>query len=86
MANDGDCFFSSIQAALRDGAAGDKESGNASGGARATERLTVAEMRGWVAEETGQEQLDFYILQAGANPQDRWWVHFAYSQQRNRFS
>ena len=33
-------------------------------------------MREWVAEETGQEQLDFYTLQAGTNPQDRWWVHF----------
>lgn len=66
--NDGDCFFSSIKAALPDGAAAGTE---AAGTGRA---LTVAEMREWVAEETGEEQLEFYILQAGAHPEDRWWV------------
>lgn len=66
--NDGDCFFSSIKAALPDGAAAGTEA------ARAGRALTVAEMREWVAEETGEEQLEFYILQAGAHPEDRWWV------------
>ena len=68
MPNDGDCFFSSIKAALPDGAAAGTEA------ARAGRALTVAEMRGWVAEEAGEEQLEFYILQAGAHPEDRWWV------------
>lgn len=68
MPNDGDCFFSSIKAALPDGAAAGTEA------ARAGRALTVAEMREWVAEETGEEQLEFYILQAGAHPEDRWWV------------
>ncbi|CAN0059386.1 unnamed protein product, partial [Pylaiella littoralis] len=81
--NDGDCFFSSIKAALPE-ATIDRATGLVGGGAAtATEsgvettavagkELTVAEMREWVAEETGQEQLEFYILQAGANPMDRW--------------
>lgn len=85
--NDGDCFFSSIKAALPEGGAIDRARGLVSGGAAAEaeaaeagagttavarKELTVAEMREWVAEETGQEQLEFYILQAGANPMDRW--------------
>lgn len=64
--NDGDCFFSSIKAALPDGAAAGTEA------ARTGRAPTVAEMRNWVAEETGEDQLDFYILQAGAHPEDRW--------------
>eukprot|EP00752_Nemacystus_decipiens_P006910 g6204.t1 len=64
--NDGDCFFSSIKAALPDGAAAGTEA------ARTGRALTVAEMREWVAEETGEEQLEFYTLQAGAHPEDRW--------------
>eukprot|EP00903_Cladosiphon_okamuranus_P013701 g12757.t1 len=64
--NDGDCFFSSIKAALPDGAAAGTEA------AKAGRALTVAEMREWVAEEAGQEQLEFYILQAVAHPEDRW--------------
>lgn len=55
------------------GAATATESG-AETTAVAGKELTVAEMREWVAEETGQEQLEFYILQAGANPMDRWWA------------
>lgn len=86
--NDGDCFFSSIKAALPSGVAIDRARGLVKGGtvteagtgtgtgtrAVAGKELTVAEMREWVAEETGQEQLEFYILQAGANPMDRWWA------------
>lgn len=85
--NDGDCFFSSIKAALPEGGAIDRARGLVSGGAAAVgagagaggsavagKGLTVAEMREWVAEETGQDQLEFYILQAGANLADRWWA------------
>lgn len=68
MPNDGDCFFSSIKAALPDGAGAGAEAA----GIEAGRGLTVAEMREWVAEETGEEQLEFYILQAGAHPEDRW--------------
>lgn len=86
MPNDGDCFFSSIEAALSDRVTVDRAKGRAPAGAGggagtgapAGEELTVAKMREWVAEETGQEQLDFYILQAGANPEDRWWVYPVY--------
>lgn len=60
--NDGDCFFSSIKAAVE---AGNVTDATATG-------LTVAQMREWVAEETGEEQLAFYTLQAKANPQERW--------------
>lgn len=64
MPNDGDCFFSSVKAALDGSPDLPREGGG--------EELTVARMREWVADETGEEQLDFYILQAKANPQDRW--------------
>lgn len=75
MPNDGDCFFSSIKAALPDGTAWTgtgKGTGMGTEAARAGRELTVAEMREWVAEETGEEQLEFYTLQAGAHPEDRW--------------
>lgn len=90
--NDGDCFFSSIKAALPAGMAIDRARGFVSGdaatateaGAVAGKELTVAEMREWVAEEAGQEQLEFYILQAGANPMDRWWAGTVYTKSRCR--
>lgn len=68
--NDGDCFFSSIKAAVDVGGAGCSKSGGKAGGAAG--ELTVAEMRNWVAEETGEAQLEFYTLQARANPEERW--------------
>lgn len=64
MPNDGDCFYSSIKAAL-EGTVGLAEDVGADG-------LTVARMRGWVAEEAGEEQLAFYTLQAKANMDERW--------------
>lgn len=77
--NDGDCFFSSIEAALEAGTTGGLSSGSKVNAATvadtktaAAPELTVAKMRNWVAEETGQEQLDFYILQAKANREERW--------------
>lgn len=51
-----------------------KDTGGAATAAVAAAGLTVAKMREWVAEETGEEQLAFYTLQAKANPEDRWWV------------
>lgn len=69
--NDGDCFFSSIKVAVDVESVGCSKSGKAGGAAG---ELTVAEMRNWVAEETGQEQLEFYTLQARADPEERWWV------------
>lgn len=63
--DDGDCFFSSIKAALEDSVE------TMRGGGRESE-VTVATMRDWVAEETGEEQLAFYELQAKAHPEDRW--------------
>ena len=74
--NDGDCFFSSIKAALEAGSGMCQDSGGAAAAAAtaAATGLTVAKMREWVAEETGEEQLAFYTLQAKANPEDRWWV------------
>lgn len=74
--NDGDCFFSSIKAALEAGSGMGQDSGGAAAAAAAVAAagLTVAKMREWVAEETGEEQLAFYTLQAKANPEDRWWV------------
>ena len=36
------------------------------------EGVTVAQMRAWVAEEMGEEQLAFYALRAKANPEERW--------------
>lgn len=73
--NDGDCFFSAIKAAVPDGVAAERTNGGgrAAGAGSAQEGgLTVRQMREWVAEEMGQDQLDFYILQASANPEDRW--------------
>lgn len=73
--NDGDCFFSSIKAALEAGNAGCQGGwGSAATEAVAAAELTVAQMREWVAEETGEDQLEFYSLQAKAHPEDRWWV------------
>lgn len=71
--NDGDCFFSSIKAALEAGSETCEDSGGAAV-PMAAAGLTVGKMREWVAEETGEEQLAFYTLQAKANPEDRWWV------------
>lgn len=69
--NDGDCFFSSIKVAVDVENVGCSKSDKAGGGGAAGE-LTVAEMRNWVAEETGEEQLEFYTLQARADPEERW--------------
>lgn len=40
----------------------------------AVEEITVARMRDWWAEETGEEQLAHYSIHAKANPEDRWYV------------
>lgn len=70
--NDGDCFFSSIKAAIEQGDERCWESKDAVAKEATTGGITVAKMREWVAEETGEEQLAFYTLQAKANPEERW--------------
>lgn len=68
--NDGDCFYSSIMAAVEPESPKIKMKGAAA--VAGEEGVTVAQMRAWVAEEMGEEQLAFYALQAKANPEDRW--------------
>lgn len=68
--NDGDCFYSSIMAAVEPESPKVKKKGAVA--AASKEGVTVAQMRAWVAEEMGEEQLAFYALQAKANPEDRW--------------
>ncbi|CAM9245152.1 unnamed protein product [Discosporangium mesarthrocarpum] len=85
--DDGDCFFSSIKAALEGVDLGDRlldESDRAGGGGKGGKQhgegcdtegkteLSVLQMRKWVARAAGEDQLGFYTLQAKANPGEKW--------------
>ncbi|CAN0018337.1 unnamed protein product, partial [Choristocarpus tenellus] len=84
--DDGDCFFSSIKVAIEGGSHSEEQwctgvgeprtnttnDGQVVVGSTVPYTQSVKEMREWVADAAGEEQLSFYCLQAEANPTEKW--------------
>tara|TARA_B110000977_G_C10747752_1_gene365570 strand:- start:125 stop:517 length:393 start_codon:yes stop_codon:yes gene_type:complete len=62
---DGDCFYTSVAQSFCLRAAHTTDEFR-------FPQLTVPMMRGWVAEEMGQDQLDFYHAMAAADTNEAW--------------
>jgi len=71
VSQDGDCFYQCIILALR----GLLQGGKGKGKKNTSTQVycpSVKQMRRLVAEAVGEDQLNFYKLQAEANPEEKW--------------